>query len=443
MDQGELLLRPPKLAARMLRLREKAASSDGLIGRIVETFGARVAVLGLGVVTTVLVARALGPAGRGIFAVATAVGVLGVQFSNLGLHVSNTYYVARDRSLLATLFSNALLSTAVLGGVASVVAAAVIAFRHELAPLHGVLGIASVATIPVGLGYLLLANLLIGIHDSRGYNVIEVATKILNVLAVLLLIMFGTASTSSLFVCGALASCVSFVWALMRLRGVTGRFVAPAPRLFQDAIGYGLRGYAAALFAWVVLRIDLFMVNSYLGAAQAGYYSVAVTLSDLLYMFPQVVSMQLFPTLTRVPRGEAQWRLALRATAIVGLIMAAVIGIAVLLARPMTHLLFGRSFLDAVPAFVVLAPAIFILSVNTILMCYFAAIGMPAVTIIAPALAAILNVVINMRLIPRLGIVGASLASLIAYCAMFACSVIYIATRRPHRFGMNMQGLDS
>ena len=61
-----------------------------------ETYATRILLIGIGLVSAVIVARLLGPQGRGIYAVAAATGALGVQFGNLGLHTSNIYFVARD-----------------------------------------------------------------------------------------------------------------------------------------------------------------------------------------------------------------------------------------------------------------------------------------------------------------------------------------------------------
>jgi O-antigen/teichoic acid export membrane protein len=102
---------------------------------------------------------------------------------------------------------------------------------------------------------------------------------------------------------------------------------------------------------------------------------------------------------------------------------AVVVGLA---AGPLIRLLFGASFLPAVPALLWLLPGIVMLSVNTIYMNYFASTGMPPVTILAPAAAALFNVGLNLALIPRLGIVGASISSVAAYGGMLAASSVYL-----------------
>ena len=91
--------------------------------------------------------------------------------------------------------------------------------------------------------------------------------------------------------------------------------------------------------------------------------------------------------------------------------MIPLIGTAVLLGKPALEILFGAEFRPAFPAFVWLMPAIMVLSMKTLLITYVGSLGMPMVTVFSPALAVVVNVRLNLLLIPALGIVGASLAS--------------------------------
>jgi O-antigen/teichoic acid export membrane protein len=60
----------------------------------------------IGLFTTAIVTRILGPERRGLYDTAMAGGANGVQFGNLGVHSSSTVFVAQDRSLLSVLYAN-------------------------------------------------------------------------------------------------------------------------------------------------------------------------------------------------------------------------------------------------------------------------------------------------------------------------------------------------
>jgi Na+-driven multidrug efflux pump len=58
---------------------------------------------------------------------------------------------------------------------------------------------------------------------------------------------------------------------------------------------------------------------------------------------------------------------------------------------------------------------------------YFASIGMPLITVVSPGLAAIVNIAVNLKLIPWWGIVGASITSVLSYGLMLVASIIYVS----------------
>ena len=136
----------------------QAIASD-FIRKVVETFATRIIIIALGLITTVIVTRILGPEGRGLYAVAATIGAIGIQFGNLGLHASNTYYVAQDRSILPTLLGNSLLVSFGCGTLGIIIAWCIFILWPNLAPINGVLLIMALIWIPIGLAYLLIQNL--------------------------------------------------------------------------------------------------------------------------------------------------------------------------------------------------------------------------------------------------------------------------------------------
>ena len=82
--------------------------------------------------SSILSARVLGPAGRGIIGTASTIGEIGAQFMNLGMHGANGYMLAHDKTKLGPLWVNTLL----LSGAASIVAVGVYIFLRKT-PVFG------------------------------------------------------------------------------------------------------------------------------------------------------------------------------------------------------------------------------------------------------------------------------------------------------------------
>jgi len=403
----------------------RAIASD-FIRKVAETFATKLALIGISLITSVIVARTLGPEGRGIYAVATAISAIGVQLGNLGLHASNTYYVARDRKLLPELVSNTLLASFGFGGIGSGLAWLVFFLWPSLAPIQGLILMLALLWIPFGLAYMLLQNLLLGIHEVKSYNKIELISKLLAVSIIGLMILVRGVQVEAIFSASLMALIISFCWVMLRLKPYLQRLPLPSLQLFKENIYYGLKAYVAAFFAFIVLRGDLFMIQYILGSEQAGYYSIAITLGDMIYMLPVVIGSLLFPKLSALSSRREKWNFTKRVAFGVSLIMLVTIILAALVAQPIVEILFGKTFFPAVPAFLGLMPGILMLSINVVYMNYFASTGMPMITVYSPAIAALANLVLNIKIIPLLGIIGASISSSICYSAMLGFSIFYI-----------------
>lgn len=405
---------------------QRAFASD-FAWKVGETFATRVFLLGAGVVAGVFVARSLGPEGRGLYAVALALAGMCLQLGNLGLHSANAYFVARDPSLMPRLAGNSLAVSAVVGGMAGAGLWSLATLRPELVPLHGALLALTCASIPLGLGYMLLQNLLIGVQDVRSFNRIEIQVRLVSLALIVLFILKRRVTTEAIFAAGLLATAVG----LVRVLGRLGRILPARPRpsfgLLREHMVYGLKSYLACFFSYLVVRFDLLMVQTMLGTREAGYYSIAISMADLVYMLPSVIGLVLFPKLVARPSQEEKWKLTAGVGTAVFVVMAGVSSLAALLARPLIRLLFGPDFLPAAPAFVLLAIAMIFLGVNTIVSNYMASLSFPWFSVAVWVAAAGLNVVLNLFLIPARGILGASISSLVCYVLVLVAQVLYCA----------------
>jgi O-antigen/teichoic acid export membrane protein len=402
------------LSARVWRI---AAGTD-LRRNVFESYGTRLLVVAVTFATAVVVARELGPTGRGLYAVAVAMGAIGVQFGNLGLQLSNTYHVAKDRTLLPALIGNTL--AVVLGACVTTVLVGIgFIFWPELSPVHGTILMLALASVPVGLAYLLSQGLLLGVNEVRAYNLIECGSKLL-ALALICVPPFLHRSTVELFFgITLLSAIVSFICAFLCLRRVSTAPPGLSLEVFRQSIGTGINAYMILFFGFLVLRIDLLMVKYMLGATEAGYYSISQILSENTMMFPVVVGSLLFPKLSAIKEKEEKTRLANKAVLATAALMLPVVVIAALAAAPIISIAFGRNYLPAVAPFVWLMPGTYFLGIETVMVQLLNSEGFPSVIVAAWVADTIVNVAVNSWAIPRYGITGASVVSSVCYFLMF------------------------
>jgi O-antigen/teichoic acid export membrane protein len=393
---------------------------------VVETYLTRVLLIGIGFATTVIVSRALGPSGRGLFAVAAAVAAIGVQFGNLGLHASNTYYVARDRDLLPVLIGNTLIVSLAIGGTAALIGGILDAAWPQLAPVHGTLLLLALVSIPFGLAYILLQNLLLGIDQVRAYNGIELANKAIGLALVGVAILLREISPEVMFAAATAGLVLGLFWLLSKLRNLLRAPICLSLEIFRTHVGLGAKAYLIAFFGYLVLRIDLVMVKYMLGAQAAGYYSISEIMAENILTLPVVVSTILFPKLSAMAGDEQKLQLTRKAGFVTAALMAPLMILISILAKPLIRLVFGESFLPAVAPFIWLMPGSFLLGIEIVIVQYLNSLGFPKILVYFWLLVTALNVGLNLWAIPAYGVIGAAIVSTICYSLAFVLVITAI-----------------
>jgi O-antigen/teichoic acid export membrane protein len=418
-------------APRLSNLWERGIRSD-FIRKVAATYATQIVVVVLGVVTTAFIARVLGPAGRGAYSVVVALGMIGMQFGNLGLHASNIFYVTRDRKLLNPLVGNSLVVSLVAGMIFAAGTWILAVIRPGWVPVRGDMLLLVWVWTAVSLACLLIQNLLMGIQDVSGYNHTELLKKIAALLLVVGVVILHRATPATVVSVSLLAIALGLLYALWRLRSASMGFPHPSLKTFRGVLGFGTRAYLVAFFGFLVLRADLLMVNHYLGAASAGYYSIASSLADYILLLPAAIAAILFPKLAGVRSRGDSMRWAKKSAAGTALILFPAVAASGLVIRGLIHLLFGNAYLPAANAYLLLTPGIFFLGVETVLVQYLNSIGIPVSVVFAWVVTCLVNIAVNIWAIPRFGINGASVVSSACYTMIFVF-VLFISVVQVRR----------
>jgi len=219
------------------------------------------------------------------------------------------------------------------------------------------------------------------------------------------------------------------VWSYYRLKAQLHGPVGWSLQTLRECLPYGLRAYTGSLFIFLVLKSDIVLITYLRGAVETGYYSIAVGLADILLMLPTVVGTILFPKLSAAPDLATRWQLVRRVLNV--MVPATPVGLLLtyFAAGPLIRLAYGVSFEPSTAAVGWLLPGVGCYAINAILMNFLASCGMPLVVVYSPFVALLVNVSANLWLVPRIGFVGASISSSLAYALMLLMSILYIRYR--------------
>jgi O-antigen/teichoic acid export membrane protein len=178
---------------------------------------------------------------------------------------------------------------------------------------------------------------------------------------------------------------------------------------------YGLKYFGYNLFTILHIRIDVFIIGIFLSKADLGSYSIAVMFAQLLWQLPMSVNFVLFPFIaSQTDLSQASVNTAQISR--LSTILAIVAGVGLALFAPIAvEVLYGNAFLPAIEPMRYLIPGVISFSIVQVTSAYLIGRNRIKDLTISSSVIVILNVVINLLLIPHWGIRGAALTSSVTY----------------------------
>ena len=409
--------------------------------------GGQVAMNVIGLASTVITARYLGPHDRGVFQLLTLLPSTLANFAKLGIPQANVYFMRRKGASATDVVSNSLCFAIGLGVPVALLA---YCFQDGLrnvffkdAPPEALLPV--LALLPL----VLLQQYLLGVAQAQQrfqeYNFQQLMPTILALggMLVSLVWLHQGLLAAVLVQTGILAFVI--VWLAIRVNRTAKIRLRFRPDLGRGQLSFGVKSYAQTLAATLHMRVDQYMIAAMLGPAQLAQYGIAVKMAEFLLKVPDATGTALFPRLAGA--SEADAHTATMRVCRITLALATVCWLGCALLGPIVvRLLFGSQYLAAIRPMQLMLPGIVTMSLYHILTRNFTSRNKQQVNLAAAVTALTTNVALNWVLIPRYGIQGAAISTSVSYSlaaflllAVFVresgCSVRQTVLLRPDELG--------
>jgi enterobacterial common antigen flippase len=370
--------------------------------------------------TGIIVARALGPDGRGEIAALLLIVQLAGWLFALGCTEAIAYRQARrpdegDRLLgtwLAVMVPLAVLAVATGEALLSTLLAAQTDAVLDAARLYLLL------VVPVLL-QAVLNGLLLGNQDFLFYNLVRLLSPLSIAAAYVVLWVTDSLTVEAALVVNAAAT-------LLALAVSTGRAVSrvgvgrPDRRILRETGWYGARAHGGSLAGLVNARLDLLIIPAILSATSVGLYSVATNVAGIIGTLTGTVALIVLPVTARGSGSPRTVVRTLHAALAIGLAIAVPLA---LLAEVAVEVVYGTDFGDAATALRILLPGEVLDAGAMVLWSGLLAANRPFLSSVAAAPAAVLTIGGLLLFLESGGITAAATLTTCAYAFVFVISL--------------------
>lgn len=428
-------------------LRRRADRLDPVSRGWTVMMGGTVGRLLLGLVSSILIARALEPSEFGVFAVlAAAAGIVGV-IADLGLSTTAVKRIAMGWPENDDLAHQRWQAYVVLRAVTCslvvlipILLAEPIATRVLQLDAPGSAGLLRLAMLGV-LATALSGAINVALQGTQRFGRLSLALLFNSALTALLAVLLAWAGmltlVTALLVLGIATSLATLAlgygllpagWGLERTAFDRQRLHAEG----RELLSFGRWLWIGSIFAVLTAQLDVLLLNRYAAAAVVGSYALALNLASKADVVNQSLRVVLLPAAAALGTVGN-----LRAYVVRGLRRSGLISLALLLliplAGPLITTLYGPEYFAAAPLFrALLLVVIFDVMTAPLLLLAFP-LNRPKLIAAADALRAVTLALIAVALIPSMGAWGAVLAKLVAKVAGAALIVGALWLSRRHR----------
>jgi O-antigen/teichoic acid export membrane protein len=396
---------------------------------------ASVGVLGVsGVAINYVVGRYRGEAALGVFNQVYAIYIILSQFAIVGVHSSVLMHVSYNQGD-ARKCSNIASSAMVLGlAMSATICLLAVGLRHLLARWYSPEVIAGfLYVIPALLFFSMnkiLMNVLNGLRNMRAYAVFN-AMRFVLILATVIAVIAAGMRAECLPLGFTAAEVLLFVGLMVYVNGRLFALRLPDDlgKWLKEHWSYGLRGVFSGIISDLNTRLDVLMLGYFTTDKAVGIYTMAATLAEGFLQLPIILQRNLNPIIGKsFAEGDRKKieEASHRVRRLLHPAMAAT-GLAAALVYPLLIRWFfpDQEFGASWPVFCILAASVVLQSGYIPIGGILFQGGRPGAQTWLMACSLGINAFLNIVLIPKFGIIGAAVATGLAYLSQAVLLLVF------------------
>ena len=387
---------------------------------------ARIAATGFGLLTSIIVARCYGAAMVGIMAVMNSFLLIATIFTVMGTNTSllrlipehlvkhsptSAFRVYRKTQFMVIIVS--LFTGTLFFFEADLIAGEIFSKPH----LSSYFALASVFVVFKSLE-LLNSQAVRGLRLIKIFALMQVLPLALNLLILVCLGMLLPLQSAPLYAfLGGITITGTVGWFVME--SAFRRKMQPKdpvqPVTVQEILALSLPMLLTATMSFVIAQTGVVMLGMFRSETEVGYYAIAVKLATLTAFVLNAINAMVGPKFSELFHSgqmDELFYVAKKSSKLIFFTTTPILLGLIILGKPLLGMIFGREFVVAYPAMLLLIAGQFVHSISGATGLFMNMTGHQSIFRNIVLLAALTNVCLNLLLIPSYGIYGAAIAAM-------------------------------
>ncbi|MDA3885631.1 MAG: polysaccharide biosynthesis C-terminal domain-containing protein [Candidatus Delongbacteria bacterium] len=370
----------------------------------------------LALITSIIIAKSLGPKDLGYAKFLILTLSTFAQFGHVGIIDATSYFQRKSKYTLEQIFK---VNFTFLCIIAVLISGTLILLKYFGVIFEGysftIITLASIAIV----FFTFLNNLLFATFVSKEkiiqVNKISLYTSFITIALYLILWSTNSLNVTSYLIVFSLKSVIGSIMMIRKI-DIQFKFLFDFRIIFEE-ISYGIIVYFGALFIYLNYRMDQWLIKFYLGDTDLGLYAVGVALAEMILLVPMSVINPLRARLYNLDINGSEYKRLTAKTIKFSLYITLIVSIPIYFGANFisSEILYGAKYQESIEVVKILLLGILFLTFGKVGSHYFVIKGKPFIHLTTAFLVLFVNIVLNIYLIPKIGINGAAWASTASY----------------------------
>jgi len=372
----------------------------------------------------VIVARTLGPTGIGILAITTLYPIFFFTIGHLTLGIGTIHYIGQKKYSVENFAANSMLAALSIGALLYLIFVATLPlFQNTLYkgvdPKYLFLAF---TVVPLNLIVYFLSSVLQGNNYIREYNIVNLSRPCFAVFSLVILVLAcstGIMGAVAAFTLGFLFAAAASIYYVSKQ--TSGKWKVNF-NLLRTTLKSSGKMHIGSVATFIYGQVGLMIANYYLVSAQVGYFALALTIAQFLFLIPQAAQVVLYPETAMATEEEAATSSARVCRHAIFWVMLAALAFG-FLSKYIIWLFAGEEFFPSIAPLIVLLPGVVLSTVAQVLSPLWVRKGWFWYMGGSGTALAVISILLNWVLIPKYGIMGAAIANSLTYFIGFLITI--------------------
>jgi O-antigen/teichoic acid export membrane protein len=374
----------------------------------------KAAMIVMSLAKAIIIARLLGPTQNGLIAAIIVYPSLFMTIGSLGIRKSSAFLLGsgqyKEDEIKAGVFHLWILSS-----FFSILCIYFLILNTTKTVYDTHLILLAIAPVPFSLLNTYLSGIYLGNNNIKAFNQINWLPNFIVLLSTIVFLIGLNFSIEGVLIAEILGSIFMASVLFFRMRFYRHFSFSLNIPMIKSLLGLGVAYAVSLLVLNLNYRIDVVILDWLSNPFQIGIYSKGAVLSQYLWEVPMLLGTIVF---ARGARAKDRKLFSLKVSQLLRvslIIIGAGSCLLAFLAKPIILLMFGADFLPSVSVMIWLLPGVLLLTIFKVLNMDMGGQGKPwfALKSMIPAL--VVNVILNLLVVPSYGALGAAFSSTVSY----------------------------